>query len=200
MICAFKFAKKLKTSNYICREKVPRIILEKEENMSQQVRLGDFLGNELEEDFASFDLTEIQQVLVNLQSTDAIDLAHAELLQQQSLRGADILTEYLGKIVKTVGYLEAKVNRTKNAAALNYQEPNGNRTTSDMKKWFSESSPEVEEVQILLAKAKASKMVLERKYDILIKSHHHYKDIAQGLRKTILGFSGSLEKVAEGYE
>ena len=52
--------------------------------MSQQVRLGDFLGSELEENFADFDLTEIQQVLVQLQSTDAIDLAHAELLQKQA--------------------------------------------------------------------------------------------------------------------
>jgi hypothetical protein len=170
--------------------------------MSQKVRLGDLLGDELEEEFVSFDLTEIQQVLTKLQYTDAIDLAHAELLQQQSLRGADILTEYLGKIVKTVGYLETKVNATKNKAALNYQEPNGNRTTSDMKKWFSESAPEVEEVQIKLAKAKASKMVLEKKYDILIRSHHHYKDIAAGLRKTILGYSPTQlkEKIPEGYE
>ena len=170
--------------------------------MSQQVRLGDLLGNELEEEFVNFDLTEIQQVLIKLQYTDAIDLAHAELLQQQSLRGADILTEYLGKIVKTVAYLETKVNSTKNKAALNYQEPNGNRTTSDMKKWFSESAPEVEEVQIKLAKAKASKVVLEKKYDILIRSHHHYKDIAAGLRKTILGYSPTQlkEKIPEGYE
>jgi hypothetical protein len=169
--------------------------------MSQQVRLGDFLGNELEENFEIFDLTEIQQVLVNLQSTDAVDLAHAELLQQQSLRGADILTEYLGKIVKTVGYLEAKVNRTKNAVSLAYQAPEG-RTTAEMKKWAGESSPEVEEVQIKLAKAKGSKLVLERKYEILIKSHHHFKDIAMGLRRTVLGYSSgtTADKVPEGYE
>ena len=144
--------------------------------MSQQVRLGDLLGDELEEEFVNFDLTEIQNVLMRLQYTDAIDLAHAELLQQQALRGADIIAGYLGKMVKTVGYLESKVNSVKNKAALNYQDPNGNKTTSDMKKWFSESSPEVEEVQIKLAKAKASKSVLDKKYDILIRSHHHYKD------------------------
>lgn len=166
--------------------------------MSQRVRLGDFIGDQLEEEFVNFDLSEIQQVLTKLQYTEAIDLAHAELLQQQSLRGADILTEYLGKIVKTVGYLESKVNSVKNKAALHYQDPNGNRTTSDMKKWFSESSPEVEEFQIKLAQAKASKAVLEKKYDILIRSHHHYKDIAAGLRKTILGYS--ISKIPEGYE
>ena len=93
--------------------------------MSQQVRLGDLLGNELEVDFQSFDLAEIQQVLDNLKDIEAIDLAHAEALQQQSLRGADVLTEYLAKIVKTVGYLESKVSSTKNKVSLEYQAPDG---------------------------------------------------------------------------
>jgi hypothetical protein len=164
--------------------------------MSQPVKLGDFLGTEMEEDFFQFDLTEIQKVLEQLQTEDVFDLPHAELLQQQALRGADILT------VKTVGYLETKVNSTKNKVSLDYQAPDGVRTTADMKKWAGESSPEVEEVQIKLAKAKGSKIVLERKYEILIKSHHHFKDIAQGLRKTVLGYSlvSNNEKTPEGYE
>lgn len=170
--------------------------------MSQQVRLGDLLGNEMEADYRNFDLTEIQQVLDNLRDIDAIDLSHAELLQQQALRGADILTEYLSKMVKTVGYLEAKVQSTKNKVSLEYQAPDGSRTTLDMKKWAGESSPEVEAVQIKLAEAKGSKLYLERKYEILIKSHHHFKDIAAGLRRTILGYSSGTpsDKVPEGYE
>lgn len=171
--------------------------------MTQQVRLVDFIGAELEDNFLNFDLTEIQLVLMKLSDTDAIDLSHAELLQQQALRGADIITEYLGRIVKTVGYLETKVNSTKNKAALSYQAPDGVKTTADMKKWFGESSPEVEEIQIKLARAKGSKMVLEKKYDILIKSHHHWKEIANGLKRTILGYSSgvtSTEKIPEGYE
>ena len=165
-----------------------------------QVRLGDFLGSEWEENFENFNLTEIQDLLNQLQNIDAIDLVHAELLQQKALRAADIITEYLGKIVKTVGYLEAKVNRTKNMAALNYKDPNGNKTTSDMKKWYSEQAPEVEQVQMSLAKAKASKLFLEKKYDILIRSHHYYKDIANGLRRTILGYSNFSDKIPAGYE
>lgn len=168
--------------------------------MTQQVRLADFLGESLEEEFGDFDLTEIQSVLQHLQNVDAIDLAHAESLQQQALRGADILSEYLGKIVKTVGFLETKVNSTKNRVSLEYQAAEG-RTTSEMKKWAGESSPEVEEIQIKLAKAKGSKAILEKKYDILIKSHHHYKEIATGLRRTILGYSqGVPDKTPAGYE
>lgn len=172
--------------------------------MSRKVRLGDYLGDNLEEDFSNFDLTEIQEVLLYLQESDPVDLAHAEMLQQQSLRGADILTEYLGKIVKTVGYLETKVNSAKNKASLDYKAPDGSKTTTDMKIWAGNSSPEVDEISIRLAKAKASKVVLDKKYDILIKSHHHYKDIAVGLRRTILGYTPTQvterEKVPEGYE
>lgn len=170
--------------------------------MSQQVRLGDLLGAAMEEDYNNFDMTEIEEVLGQLREVDAIDLAHAELFQQQALRCADILAIYLGKIVKTVAYLEAKVNSTKNRVSLDYTAPNGVKTTLDMKKWAGESSSEVEKVQIQLASAKGSKVALEKKYDILIKAHHHFKDISAGMRKTILGYSlpASTDKVPEGYE
>ncbi len=170
--------------------------------MSQQVRLGDLLGNELEENFFDFDMSEVEVVLENLRKTDAIDLAHAELLQQQALRGADLLAVYLGKMTKTVGYLEAKVNSVKNRVSLEYKAPDGSRTTIDMKKWAAESSPEVEQAQIKLASAKGSKLLLDRKYEILVKAHHHFKDIAQGLRRTVLGYNSGApaERVPEGYE
>lgn len=169
--------------------------------MSQQVRLGDFIGNQLEEDFSQFDLTEIQNVLRYLENTDPVDLAHAEMLQQKALRGADVLTEYLGKIVKTVSYLEGRLNSVKNKVALGYQNPDGGKTTTDMKIWASNCSPEADDIQIKLSKAKASKMVLEKKYDILIKTHHHYKEIAAGMKKTILGYTPiSAEKIPEGWE
>jgi len=151
--------------------------------------LGDLLGTELEEEFIKFDLTEIQDILSNLQSTNAIDLGHAEELQQKALRGADIISEYLAKLVKTTSYLESKVNSVKNKISLEYVAPEGTRTTIEMRKWAGESAPEVEELAIRVAKAKGSKSILEKKYDILIKLHHHYKDIATGLRKTVLGYN-----------
>lgn len=167
----------------------------------EQVKLRDLVGDQMDESFLDFDLTEIHEVLQTLAGQDVADLAHAEMLQQKALRGADILSEFLGRIIKTVTYLETKINRTKNKVSLDYKAAEG-RTTSEMKKWAGESSPEVEELQILLSKAKASKIVLEKKYDILIKSHHYYKDIAAGLRKSILGYSSTTatEKIPEGYE
>ena len=167
----------------------------------EKTTLSHYIGEELEEDFANFDLTEIKSVLLQLSQEQPIDLSHAELLQQQALRGADIITEYLGKIVKTVGYLDVIINSVRNRVSLEYKAPDGSRTTTDMKIWAGNSSQEVEEVQIKLAKAKASKMVLEKKYDILIRSHHHYKDISSGIRRSILGYTPlNKEKVPEGYE
>ena len=170
--------------------------------MSQQIRLGDLLGSELESDFSDFNLTEIKNVEKALNSTSAIDLVHAELLQQQALRGADLLIEYMAKMVKTVSYLESKVLSTKNKVSLEYLAPNGGKTTLDMKKWAAEVSPEVDLMQAKLAGAKGSKLYLDKKYDIMIKAHHLYKDIAAGLRRTILGYNANTqqENIPEGYE
>ena len=168
--------------------------------MSQMVTIRDFLGTELEEDFMEFDLTEVEEVLCSLREVSAIDISHAELLQQQALHGADIVIAYLGKIVKTVGYLESRVNTVRNTVSLKYVNPDGGRTTNEMRTLAGNASPEVEEIQIRLARAKASKMVLDKKYDILIKTHHQYKDIAQGLRKGVLGYAGpATSEVPEGW-
>lgn len=150
--------------------------------------LGNLLTDSLEDEFNDFNLTEIQEVLQHLASTDAIDLPHAESLQQRALRGADIVSEYLGRLVKTTAYLESQVSSAKNKASLSYISDQG-KTTAEMKKWAGESSPEVEKIAARLARAKGAKSVLEKKYDILVKSHHHYKEIAAGLRRTVLGYT-----------
>lgn len=166
--------------------------------------LKDLIGEDFEDKFLDFDLTEIQQVLIKLQIADAIDLPHAEMLQQQSLRGADILCEYLSKLVKVVSYLESKINTAKNKAALDYKSPDGSKVTLDMRKWASEIAPEVVELQSLMARAKGSKVLLEKKFDIIMKSHYYYRDIAAGLRKTILGYAPPMQQstdpVPEGWE
>jgi hypothetical protein len=84
--------------------------------------------------------------------------------------------------------------------ALEYVDPTATKTTLDMKKWAGESSTEVAEIAAILAKAKGSKSVLEKKYDIIIKAHHHYKDLAMGLRRSVLGYNNDKPKVAEGWD
>lgn len=155
--------------------------------MSEQERitLGSIVGSSFDDEFLKFDLTDIQNILSSLANAEAIDIAHAELFQQQSLRGADILSEFLGRLVKVTSYLEAKVNSVKNKVSLDYKSPDG-KTTGEMKKAAGEASPEVEELQIKLAKAKGSKLIIEKKYDNLIRLHYHYKEIASGMRKSII--------------
>lgn len=165
----------------------------------EKIRLNNYIGDELEEDFANFDLTEIKDVLDTLANYNTIDIAHSEMLQQKSLRGADIISEYLGKVVKTTSYLESKINATKNKVALEYQAPEGIRTTAEMKKNAGESSLEVEALQIRLGKAKAGKIVLEKKYELLLKAHYFYKEITMSFIKTLGVKSVNSEDVAEGY-
>ena len=166
--------------------------------------LGDFLGHDAEEDFLDFDLTDIQEILSNLKNTDAIDLAHSEYLQQQCLRGCDILIEYMGKLTKMYGLYETKISSAKNKASLEYQSPDGKKASTDQRIWAGTIAPEVEELQLKLSKIKAGKVVIEKKYDLLIKAHHHYKSISEGYKKSILGYSAPTflddkEEVPEGY-
>lgn len=167
-----------------------------------KITLGSIIGSQMEEEFVNFDLTEIQTTLHSLRDTNVLDLAHAEIMQQKALRGADIISEYLAKLVKTTSYLEAKLNSTKNKISMEYTATDGARTTVEARKQAGEASPIVEELAYKLATAKGSKSVLEKKYDILIKLHHHYKDISSGLRKSVLGYNPGerSEKSGEGWE
>lgn len=121
------------------------------------------------------------------------------MLQQKALMCADLTISYLGKIIKTVSFLESKVSSARNTAARDFKTTDGSKVTADMRRWAADNSPVADSFNIKLGKAKASKMVLEKKFDILIKEHHHYKDVASGLRKTILGYT-PIEKVVEGWE
>lgn len=173
--------------------------------MSEEtISLEQLVGSDLEENFLSFDMTEIQNVLSSLAGASAHDLAHAELYQQQSLRAADILAEYLSKMVKTVSHLENKANAAKNKVILDYEGPAGAKVTADMRKSASESDPGVGKILEQLAVAKGSKLLLEKKYDILVRTHHFYKDIATSYKRTILsvpnGMPNELKNPAEGWE
>lgn len=155
-------------------------------------KIKDLIGDNLEEAFLEFDLTEVQKVVKKLQSEDVPTLAQAERLQQEALRAADVLSEHLAKIHKTIHYLTAKVSSVKNKECLNYEPPSGTRMSNELRKMAGESSDKVLELELTLAKAKGAKTAIEKKYDIVIKTHHHYKDIANGLRKTIQGYSSPI--------
>ena len=118
--------------------------------------LGKLIGETFTDDFESFDLTEVQSVLAGLASDNAIDIAHADMLQQKTLYAADLLIVFISKLVKTVSFLETKINSVKNKTSLEYEAPEGKKATADMKKAAGESSPEVEAFSIQLAKAKGA--------------------------------------------
>ena len=86
------------------------------------------------------------------------------------------------KLNDTISILEAKVTAAKNKASLEYKALEG-KTTADMKKYAGESDPEVERLQIRLGRAKGAKQAISSKYEILLKAHHHFKDLALGYRQ-----------------
>jgi hypothetical protein len=148
------------------------------------MQLKQLVGDTFTDNFEEFDLAVVQQVLASLSTDQAIDIAHSEKLQQKTLFAADLLTEYLAKLIKTVSYLESKMNSVKNKVSLEYNAPEGGKTTADMKKQAGESSEEVEKLALQLAKAKGAKSLVERKYELLLKAHHHFKDLSSNQKKT----------------
>ena len=154
-------------------------------NQSGKYTVEDLIGGNSEEQFLNFDLSEVKELLDNLQGTDAPDLSHAEDLQRKALRCADLLSDYLGKLTKTISYIDAKLTSTKNKTALHFKAPEGSRASIELRKMAGEASEEVQELALKMAKAKGAKSAIDKKYDIVIKLHHYYKDIAAGYRKTI---------------
>jgi hypothetical protein len=161
-----------------------------------KITLGQLLGNDNIESFEEFDLTEVQKVLKSLGNEDAIDIAHAEFLQQRALYGAELLIDMSAKMIKTVGYLEAKVNSVKNRCALDYKPADDKiRITAEMRKSASECDPKVEELSLLLAKARGAKQAIDKKMDLLLKTHYYYKELAGNQKQGII--SGTAKASGE---
>lgn len=162
------------------------------EEMAQEnkktTRVKDLVGEDFDDSFMEWDMSDVQELVSALQDTSIPDVAHAESLAQKALRCADILSEYLSKIVKVIHHLDSRVSSKKNKAALDYEDDN-KKVTMEMRKMAGECSPEVEKLNDTLARAKGTKAVLEKKYDIVIKAHHNFKEIGAGYRKSILGYN-----------
>lgn len=158
------------------------------EEWDKKVTVRELIGTEDFEEFLDFDMSEVQAIVKRLQSEDVLTLAEAERLQQESLRAADVLSEHLAKVHKTIHFLDSKVSSIKNKVALDYEPPAGTRISIELRKMAGESNDEVSAMEIKLSQAKGAKTLLEKKYDIIIKTHHHYKDIAGGLRKTVQAY------------
>lgn len=166
-----------------------------------QITLGQLMGTQNIEPWEEFDLTEVQQVLKSLRDNEAFDIAHAEFLQHRALYAAEILIDMIAKMIKTSGFIEARINTVKNKAALEYKcDDDKIRVTAEMRKQAGESHPEVEELGLLLARTKGARSALEKKYDVLIKMHYYFKELAQGQKQSVItGTSKSIPTEKENY-
>jgi hypothetical protein len=144
----------------------------------------DIIGDDVEEAFLDFDYTRIQEVLNEVSNSETPSMAHAEYLAHKCLVAADILAGYMGKLVKFSSYLENKITSTRNQYAIEYKGTDG-KTTADMRALALKSCPAADIYEETLAKLKGTKITIEKRYDILIKNHHQYKDIAARMNRMI---------------
>lgn len=152
-----------------------------------KILLGDLLGNNDIEKFEDFDLTEVQNVLKSLSNEDPFDIAHCMWLQGRALCGAELLIDMSAKMIKTIGFLETKINSLKNKCALEYKGPgDGIRITAELRKNAGECDPKVEELSLLLAKSKGAKQAIDKKLDLILKTHYHYKELAANQQQGII--------------
>jgi hypothetical protein len=141
------------------------------------------IGEDDVDDFLNFNLTSIQGVISKLSLDQAVDEANALMLQQYALLAADKILEFIAKTTKTAHNLEHQANQAYNLAALNFKPSDGSKPTMEMRKMAGEADPAVYTIQMRIGKAKGLKAALDRKYDVLIKAHHHFKDIVNSHRK-----------------
>lgn len=146
--------------------------------------LGNILGQDLVENFSSWDLSEIEEVIAILSVGDAYNLSLAEHLQRQTLHGANILATYLAKMAKCISYLESHLMLLKSQVALQIS---GEKITTAQRAEAVENDSKVQESLQTLLKTKGIKSLLEKKLEILLRANFHYKEVAQGLRRTVLG-------------
>jgi hypothetical protein len=151
------------------------------------MKIRDVIGESVDEAFLDYDYTRIQETLNEISNNDTPDIAHAQYLQHKCLVAADILAEYSGKIIKHLSYLENKLTSIRNKYALEYRDPITNKATGEMRAFAVKSCPDADEYEENLARAKGVKALLDKKFDILIKAHHLYKDVANQLIRTIPG-------------
>lgn len=136
--------------------------------------------------YLSFDMTEIDVILSSLKNTTACDIATSEFLQQQSLRCADIIAELLSQIVYVYSNLESELSFVKNKTSFDFKPSDDKKNTADMRKYAGESHSNIPQLTQKISAAKAARDLCQRKYELLIKAHHHYKEISTSMRKTII--------------
>jgi hypothetical protein len=158
-----------------------------DESPKQIIRVKDFFkDNEPDEIFLDFDLTEIQELVKQLQNETVHDVAAADNLQRQALVCADLLAEYIAKLIKIISHLDVKESRIRNKVSLEFNKgEDGKAASMALRKLAGDASEEAEEVGYIIAKAKGTKALLEKKYDVIIKAHHFYKEISQSFRKNM---------------
>ena len=142
----------------------------------------DIVGDcDLEEEFDTISLDEVNVVLDELNSCSIHDVAHAEYLQQKALACANYLANHLSRIVKIASFLESQISTQRNKTAAYYTRDDV-KVTNDLRIFAAKACPEAAMLENKLSRVKGIKLLLEKKYDLLLKCHYYFKEIASSFK------------------
>ncbi len=162
------------------------------------MKIRDIIGDKMEEDFLEFDYTYIQETLNEVSNSATPNLAMAEYLQFKCLSAADVLIEYSGKLIKYSTYLDNKITSMRNRHAMEFYAANP-KAAADIRAMSLKSCPDADELENTSAQLKGTRAIIEKKFDLLIKAHHHYKEVASRLNRMIPSENGRPGS-EKGYE
>lgn len=150
----------------------------------------------------SLDVAHIQALSEDIPLDGHVDMATAEKLAVQFLRGADMCSEVLCRIVWWLAKKEGEVQHAHAKAMLVKALGQGLKTAKE-KERFAAGDKDYLDACERVARAKAMKKWLENKHSNLISAHYLMKEIAKGSIKNrdagggVTTFTGSSPAPSE---
>jgi len=127
----------------------------------------------------SIDVSDLQELSKGIPKDGHVDIAIADKLALQFLRGADTCAELIGKLTWWVAKKKDEARVALQKAALVTAPAKGYKTASE-KKLYAEGDPEYQEVSGTVSKAEAMLQWCKNKHSSLVSAHYMMKHIAKG--------------------
>ena len=127
----------------------------------------------------TIDVSDIQEISKNIPKDGNVDIAIADKLALQFLRGADLCSELIGKLSWWVARKKDNARAALQHAALVTAPSMGFKTASE-KKLYADGDAKYREANDEFNKAEAMLLWAKNKHSSLISAHYMMKHIAQG--------------------
>ncbi len=141
----------------------------------------------------NIDVSDIQSMSKNIPKDGNVDIAIADKLAIQFLRGADLCSELIGKLSWWVAKKKDEAREALQHAALVTAPSKGYKTVSE-KKMYADGDPKYQEANSEFNKAEAMLLWVKNKHSSLVSAHYMMKQIA---KESEMHFQASNVSVGE---